>query len=223
MGRKNGNTNNSGSKPQHHKNTGGSKQSRQREHFENLVFGDTPSVQSVQRPSNHLQSGGVRPLSFVRTAIEPDAANMRDFFETSKAQIDEKSKDGIRLQIISPRVARIIYSKFGRFEASRLLGEYKKEHSANIGYSISRLYSFPGSKYGEVLLAAHPTLETKDKINQDILDQQSTIGISEEYRHTSLIIAKYTDQETCDTARDMLYESVEKQGGVLLTFGGVHI
>ncbi len=228
MARHNGRTVHGRPKPQKRKN-GGSPRANSRNHFQYRVFGDTPNPESSSsRHRNTPGNQGTTPetgaqtlpkwMSIFRAPSTDEADNITRFIVDSRGKALGIHRH-LRHSVVAPNLARMIIGKYEISEADRLVEEYLAAHSNPVAYEVFRLFSFRGRT--EIVLGANPTTDTKSALDQDFDDFTTTFDIDPNFRHRSLILGAYPDEQTCNRAIESLTETLQSQGGVLLTFSGL--
>ena len=229
MGRHDRNTRHGGPKPQKYRKAG-SPQSRARGHHQYRVFGDPPIQPEItpeqQTPTfsyapkqELVRPGGLRAY---RAPIPDDIVAIDKFLKDTGGRLTISSKSGIKFTSIHPNVMAQINSKFSPELARILLDDYLIQHAGTIAFGVEELNSFRGNR-DEVIMKAKATDETIGALNNDISDLYPTFGVTDFPPPTSLIVGIYPNKDAYNDATTALTEILQRQGGVLLTFGGVEL
>ena len=226
MGRKNANAKKGGTKQQQSK-TKGSPRRRHSEHYEYNVMGagPKPNDESRRAPQNQRRNPQATKStwpSIFRIPLDEDARAINSFLRSTGGKYKRNPYWGIRYTPVMPSGIELIYSKFDRETADTLKAEYLREHSHQIPYGVNYLYQHV-TKTGQIQLGADPTEETRRLLEWDIEGLWNIFGISDPYPHKGLIIGRYPTLELYNDANTKLTNTLLRQGGVLLTFGGVQL
>lgn len=221
MGRHNGHTNKGKPKPQ----GGGFPQRRKREHARDGAPSEPSNAESQRQPQGRSREDVQTRANWYRIFRMPgldDFAEIGSALRQSGGNAKGDLSKALRFTSVRPEVAIKIRENAGTEKAKTLLDKYLSERSAPIEFEVDELYTFVG-RNREIILGASPNDGTRNALNQDFIGISSTFGIDEAFRYRSMIIATYINQDTAERGMELLTETLQRQGGVLLTFGGAQI
>lgn len=204
--------------------SGTSKHGGRRNHHPYRVFGDGPNSSelpsSTPPPKEKMNYYTPARPNLYRAPIPVDVVAVRNFVISTNGKTKEKFRTGIKHGIVRADLMDLIRLKFGT-DTDEVIKEFIANHQDPIPYEVKRVYSH--IENDGVLMKAVPTSASLDALNQDFADAQQTFGIEEPYRHRTLIVAKYGSMDDFTEAFSVMQETLQRQGGVLLTFGGVQL
>lgn len=230
MGRINGATNRSKSKPQGAKRSGGSKQSRQRndkafKSIHNNNGGMPPQARRRNGPSLQikiLRRDGIETLSGLYANPEANSSELGVITEALRATHGNKSQHFLQHTILKPGLAQLAIKEHGEREFARILTKLEAERSEDVPYKTKRVFTNTGHS-GTTVVGISPTGATIDALNLDIIDMNLALGLEERFRHRSLILGEFYTKSDAGKAADMLHDQLQSAGGVLVTFAGAQI
>lgn len=181
-----------------------------------------PDNSAIQSADSHGCNPEPVHTSAYRAPISNKLVTIEDFLKVTQGRAPKRFRSGIRYQSIDTDYMRKIYNKFDSDKAEELLQKYIQQHAGTIDYSVVELGDFQENK-GQILMRAKPTDETLKALELDSTDLLNTFGIEDNFTFTGLNIGVFLGMNAYNDAERELCEILERQGGVLLTFGGVQI